>query len=459
MSETTPCLGLTPTLPGCPIVHLAWAPTQSPELAVIDSVGRIFILTFSITLNRSYVARKWDNDAADDLNAVVGCYWLPILMHSKNGWHLSYGPAVRVGDGKAYEYKSTVAPRPKPFHPNAGKSALLCVTANGTLKLFYSQNNNRIEETSLELESVNWSEDIITHASIMSDKTDPKDGGGGFLHIALATASKQLKLLRVDIDWGVSEQDKKQKEKQVPASMVLNPTMTVTRVAMTSWYEHGPSPSRLDMAMTQLSHIELFPLAPDSRSSSHPHQSAHWSSPLVLTVRSYVSDQSTPFSHEQESIVDRWELQDHEQKLHSVFSQLGHGSAGTLPSLGRLHKLEPLILPKIIVSVHVVELGNVICFVFSDGTLQYRDRHTFAEVYTGVDLNNIRSPIGAGFHFTEETPCLQTVFSPTACSFVQICEDDKVKWNCPTYSSEDAVGSSPQDGSLLPSFVHSTISC
>lgn len=68
---------------GCPITHLAWAPTATPDLAVIDSVGRVTILTFSISLNRPYLTRRWDADQVDDLHAVVGCYWLPLMPQSK----------------------------------------------------------------------------------------------------------------------------------------------------------------------------------------------------------------------------------------------------------------------------------------------------------------------------------------------------------------------------------------
>jgi hypothetical protein len=65
---------------GAPITHLAWAVTSSPELAVIDAVGRISILSFSITLNHPYLVKKWHADTADDLHAVVGCYWLPLAL-------------------------------------------------------------------------------------------------------------------------------------------------------------------------------------------------------------------------------------------------------------------------------------------------------------------------------------------------------------------------------------------
>jgi mediator of RNA polymerase II transcription subunit 16, fungi type len=167
LSAPTPCSVLTPVQSGVPIVHLAWAPTSSPELAVIDAAGRISILSFSITLNRAYSTRKWDVDAVDDLHAVVGCYWLPLIPPGRQ-FHVMYGPAVWTNS--EYKFDNTIIASSGPWHPNSGKSALLCVTTGGFLKLLFSQNNNRIEETSLELESVTSSDDLITHASICSDK-------------------------------------------------------------------------------------------------------------------------------------------------------------------------------------------------------------------------------------------------------------------------------------------------
>lgn len=178
---------------GAPFVHLAWAPTTTPDLAVIDALGRLTILTFSITLNRGYLARRWDADPVDDLHAIVGCYWLPLAVsrqastphafrsllldadslfsHSAQV-HGIYGPAIWMQS--EYRYDQKVYQAYGPWHPNPGKSALLCVTTNGVLKLFFSQNSNRIEETALELESVTSSDDLITHASLCSDMS--KDG-------------------------------------------------------------------------------------------------------------------------------------------------------------------------------------------------------------------------------------------------------------------------------------------
>ena len=45
------------------------------------------------------------------------------------------------------------------------------MTANGQAKLFFSQNNNRVEETSLDIERISNTDDLITHAAICADKS------------------------------------------------------------------------------------------------------------------------------------------------------------------------------------------------------------------------------------------------------------------------------------------------
>lgn len=72
------------SLLGGPIVHLAWSPTQTSDLAIIDAVGRVLIVNFSTNVNRPTTQRRWDEDSTDDLNAVVGTFWLNILPTHRN---------------------------------------------------------------------------------------------------------------------------------------------------------------------------------------------------------------------------------------------------------------------------------------------------------------------------------------------------------------------------------------
>lgn len=182
-SATTPT-----TFSGGPIVHLAWAATVHPELAVIDSVGRISILSFSVSLNYPYPLRSWEADPIDDLNAVVGCYWLPGSPSNKQ-YNVLHGPAIQ--EGSMYRYDTSYIHAFGPHHPNPAKSSLLCVTSSAKLRLFFSQNSGVVHDTSIELENIASSDDLATHASICSEK--------GVLLIAMTTASRQLKVVRAAI--------------------------------------------------------------------------------------------------------------------------------------------------------------------------------------------------------------------------------------------------------------------
>lgn len=61
-----------------PFQHLCWSPNGT-DLAVIDAAGRISIFTTSTFLNTPNILRSGQTDPPEDLNAVVGAYWLNVL--------------------------------------------------------------------------------------------------------------------------------------------------------------------------------------------------------------------------------------------------------------------------------------------------------------------------------------------------------------------------------------------
>jgi mediator of RNA polymerase II transcription subunit 16 len=63
-----------------PLKHLCWGPTGS-ELAAIDTAGRVTILSLFSSLNKPTLSRHAQLDTADDLHAVVGCYWLNLAPY------------------------------------------------------------------------------------------------------------------------------------------------------------------------------------------------------------------------------------------------------------------------------------------------------------------------------------------------------------------------------------------
>lgn len=76
--------------PAIPLVHLEWSTANTPDLAVIDAVGRVTIAVFPCALNRPFT-RTCDNDAVDDRHAVVGCHWLPVVSPQVGTCHCRDG--------------------------------------------------------------------------------------------------------------------------------------------------------------------------------------------------------------------------------------------------------------------------------------------------------------------------------------------------------------------------------
>ncbi|KAK7449381.1 RNA polymerase II Mediator complex subunit Sin4 [Colletotrichum acutatum] len=380
--------------PSSPIIHLAWASTASPELAVIDATGRVAILTYSITLNRPFATRKWDHDPSDDLHAIVGSYWLPLAPQSK--------------------------------------------------QMFWAQNNNKIEETLLELESVNSSDDLITHAALHSDK-----GKVGYLWIALATTNKQIRVVKVGIHWGLPQSQSD--TKPPPGSQALNPTLHEKHVAISTWLPSGPSTTPVDSAATQLTHLEILPSVMDPNGQGAPL--------VILAVRTYVPTPNTPYQ-ETQSIIDKWEVpSDQPQSLHPAFEQLGsrRNSTGTAPApTCRLKKCDPVVINKAVIGLHTIQYGNVVCLAFSDGSVEYRDRYTLQEVYNEMNLDRVMTLGQVGFALQDDSPCLQMAFSPTNCSVVKVQDDGKVKWSR-LYHPLGDIGNSNQDAPYAATLAALTV--
>ncbi|KAI1102358.1 RNA polymerase II mediator complex subunit Sin4 [Jackrogersella minutella] len=436
-----------PNLPGGPLVHLSWGPTNA-ELAVIDAVGRVLILNFNANMNRPSLTRRWDGDSIDDSQVIVGTYWLPNLPGTSprsTPYIPCYSPAVKNGNGNNYQIQMSPVISAGPWHPHPSKSALICITTYSVLKMFWGQNNGKVEETILELENVTTAGDLITHAAVCSDK--PKS-----LMIGMATAAKQLRVVHVGINWGIPKADGAQNG---PAgNPPLNPTFTKRHVAVTTWFQPSSSDSHLDASMSKLTHIEMLP-------SILIGSTKEWTPVVVLTVRSIVPEPNSPYAQEVQSIIDRWELlSDQQQSLHPGFEQLGarRNNAGTaLPNGNRLKKLESVIVHKIVLGVNLVHFGKVLCFSYNDGSVEYRDRFTMAEMYREANLDRINSILDAGFSQGGEPSCLQMAFSPTNFSSVQLCEDGQVKWHKINYTLADLdTMTDTQVSALVAGFTVST---
>ena len=224
-----------------------------------------------------------------------------------------------------------------PCHPNHSKSAFVCITTNGLLRVLWAQNNGKWFESHTELESVVSSDDLITHAAICSDKSRFWNGicitvltspSAGTLLIAFATTSKQLCTVRALIDWGLP----KTTEKVSPAQLPLNPTVRTRHLAMTSWLHDVPgetlNASHMEPSMVQLSHLEFLPLCGNSNATITP--------PTVIAIRSHLPSSVSHYNQDVHTTVDRWEIREKNQTIHPAFEQLSsrRNSVGSTPGVG-----------------------------------------------------------------------------------------------------------------------------
>ncbi|RFU79222.1 mediator of rna polymerase ii transcription subunit 16 [Trichoderma arundinaceum] len=427
LSKPTTC-ELVKGSPGIPLVHLEWGSTNLPELAIFDAVGRVVIVSFSLSLNHPFITRKYDTDSIDDANAVVGAHWLAVAPpNQQKPYNVMYGPATK--NGNAYQYESSFVHASGPSHPHSSKSALFCVTISGMLKMFWSQNNNRMEETTMELESVNSLDELVTHAALASDKR--------FLLVAVATSSKQLRLLKIEIQWGGpgSQPDKN----PLPQNARLSPSLVEKHLAATTWLQTGPGDASNDTSMAELSHLHVLPSIMDnSGKSTIP--------PMIVAIRTRAPANGS--YQVAQTIIDRWEaVVEPRQNLHPAFEQLGNRRNSDTPeqtSHTRLRKLEPIVINKVLISFQSIQFGKVLVLTMADGTVEYRERFTFEEIYATEDLAKVMSLRQVGWTFGEEGPCQQVAFSPTQCSMIQMSDDGKLRWCKLQYPLGD-IGNSNQD--------------
>ncbi|KAI0398509.1 RNA polymerase II mediator complex subunit Sin4 [Xylariaceae sp. FL0594] len=410
-------------LAGGPIVHLSWGPANS-ELAVVDAVGRVLLLNFNTDLNRHIVFRRWDGDAIDDLQSIVGTYWLnPLPANSR--FYPIHSPAVRNQEGSDYTFETSGIPTMGPSHPNAMKSAFICITTNGLLKMFWSQNNNTAEVTNLELESATSADDLITHAAVCPDRTKS-------IYIAMATTSKQLRVVHVGINFNAPKAENS--TSAPPGGHPLNPSLAKRHVAVTSWLQTETGDPPLDASMSKISHIEMLPAQFD-------FQTKQWSPIVVITVRSLIPEPNGHYNHGVQSIIDRWELDtEQKQKILPAFEQLGskRNGGGSAPAgTASLRKLDSFVMNKIVMGVGVLSFGKVLSLYYNDGTVEYRDRFTMQELYREANLDRMHSILEAGFVQGGEPSCLQMAHSPTGFSHVQLNEDGQIKWHSLAYTLDD----------------------
>jgi mediator of RNA polymerase II transcription subunit 16 len=349
-----------------------------------------------------------------------------VLTFQKKPYNVLYGPATR--EGNTFRYESSFVNASGLNYQNSTRSAFFCLTASGMLKMFWYQVNNTIEETTMELDSVNTSDDRVTHAAMASDKKS--------LLVAVATASKQLCLVKVDVQWGHNTHPDAGGPSQ---NNPLNPSFTETHLATANWLQSGANDANAELlSMAELSQLHVLPtLMGNAGKNMVP--------PMIIAVRTRTPSQGS-FEVAQ-TVIERWEATEEKQELHPAFELLGtrrNSTSGEPSKTVKLRQLDPVIINKVCINFQTSQFGKVLILTFADGTVEYRDRFTFEELYAIEDTEQISNLRQVGWTYMDNGPCHQIAFSPTFCSRVQVGDDGKLRWSKLHYAAGD-IGNTMQE--------------
>lgn len=147
------------------------------------------------------------------------------------------------------------------------------------------------------------------------------------LLIAFATTTKQLRVIRVAIKWGNKPGPNEKGQMPAPGQITVNPTLMIVHLAVTNWMDAMPTNGSeyvSQASMSVLSHLEIIPPAPEGLPAANQA-----TLPTILTVRSYLPVSPSQFNQNIESVVDRWELRETPQTIHSAFDPLNSRRAGS----------------------------------------------------------------------------------------------------------------------------------
>lgn len=342
-------------------------------------------------------------DQDDDLCALAGFWWLP----PERPYSLHH--VVRTEDGNRYH-----APTYRqfgPFHPMPNKAAAIGITRNGTIKLWYHDGINKYQSVTCELESSTSLDDVFSHAAIAS--TLNREGAAV---LAAYTHSRQLRIYRVVVNWGIPPQPQQQGQMPKPVqSLPGPPVLNVSRIKIVD--SAFPADTQYDSSRVLLTHLEV--LGPMPISGVVPP-----TAPTVICVFSGRTAERQPFT-----VVSRWDLKDSTTQLHPSFDQLGvrRASVSSAPVLEPdLWRLDDIVIDKCVIGVSAVTMGTMVVFTCSDGLFEFRDRIHLQPFPLSPPNGRMSNLIQAGFAFTKPGPCIDLVLSPNNTVAVRLGPDHEV---------------------------------
>ncbi|EEQ90336.2 RNA polymerase II Mediator complex subunit Sin4 [Blastomyces dermatitidis ER-3] len=406
LSEESPINQIVDIHGGHTVVHLLWNESGS-ELAIVDSCGRIAIVTIMMSLNTVNQPRQASIDPDDDLAQPVGLMWLN-LNRPLFGFH----KATRTNNNR-WNYPAYRRRPLGPLHP-VNKSALVMVTKSGYIKLIYQNPDLRWGEISSELKTVGYLDGLLTHAALA-----PAEGSG--ISIATHSACGKVCFYRVQVKWDPPEWDQTIKPGggsiafPTPAFQVLH-----TKTEVLSAVFHPPAHDMDNItgfsppngAIYNLTHLEII-TAPQLLPST---QAA--TGPCILAVAS-ISPQNQlgqPPPCGLSSVLVRWQLDTMAQALHPSFDDVVSKKTASNPKSKIIfRRLDDIYFERYVVSIDYTEASSVLAITHDDSSISFFEARSMRPITENEDGNTVTSMPNAGFTFPIDASGLHIAFSPSGC--------------------------------------------
>ena len=74
-----------------------------------------------------------------------------------------------------------------------------------------------------------------------------------------------------------------------------------------------------------------------------------------------------------------------------------------------MKKLDGITVNKVVIFVQAVALDRILCFAYSDGSFEYRDRATLAEMFTEGGPDRFIHLSQIGFSYEDDEPCTSRI--------------------------------------------------
>ncbi|KAK2754263.1 mediator complex subunit [Arachnomyces sp. PD_36] len=449
LSDDTLLNQVADTHGGCPLLHLSWNEAGS-ELAVADSAGRISVFPVSMAMNSFGCSRNAMMDPDDDGNQVVGMLWLNVnrpahgfqqALKSNGRW--GYPPFRRQPVG--------------PFHP-ANRSALLCVTRTGQIRLLYQNPDNRWAEVSAELKTSGHSDSLLTHAGLVAVQEDSETGNG--IMVATYSESWKISLYRVHIKWDPAQWDPSQMKHPNSGHSFPTPSFHLvhSKVETPSSILPTQSDPMGDMnhlggsndSLFRLTHLEVIacPTEKHGDSSVVPFVVGVFSVPVHALDHSQHDGSS--------SVIVRWQLETAAQNLHSSFDDVVSKKPKVqIKNKTELRRLEDFYSDRFVVSIDQIDAGNVLAVTYDDSSIAFLNPMTMKNVDPNSDESTISGMAAVGFNYPIDISGLHISFSPSGCLAVALNGewDFHLRYMEHPFGAEDGQNDDDKSSAVVASLV------